>query len=46
MSSKPLLERVTVSDRVVALDTRSRSWGLGVSYEDTVRGVTDGVTPP
>jgi len=44
MSSKSLLERITVIDKLTIVDPRSRNWNLGVNYEDTIRGVTDRVT--
>jgi len=44
MSSKSLLERITVIDRLTRVDPGSRKWNLGVNYEDTIRGVTGRVT--
>ena len=32
-----------VSETVSVFDSRSRDWGLGVNYEDTVRSVSDSV---
>ena len=43
MGGPVLQQDARVVPTLVALDPRSRSWGLGVTYEDTFTAVEDSV---